>query len=260
MRRSMTSILSVGCTAALLASATVPANAACTEFSFSVNDYGKDGPTRDAKLLLDKWIADWAQRVNLKKYKVGKKSVSCELFLNFIVFDEHTCKATAKVCWTGVPYEVLKARAAKNPPKKAITLTKADIEAKEKPKKAAKSARKKVKTATKKSATKTAAQKRARKPQTPVRRTAKPSARQEPAVQVVKVKAPRADSRKGTSISTGSIQPTKRKASSGKMSAARAAAIANAQAAAKAAAQAAEAAAAAARAAAAAAKLAAETK
>ena len=25
--------------------------------------------------------------------------MSCELFLNFIVFDEHTCKASASVCW-----------------------------------------------------------------------------------------------------------------------------------------------------------------
>ena len=92
----------------MLVSAGAPAYAACTEFSFSVNDYGKDGPTRDAKLLLDKWIADWAQRVSLKKYKVGTKSVSCELFLNFVVFDEHTCKATAKVCWSGIGYESAK--------------------------------------------------------------------------------------------------------------------------------------------------------
>jgi hypothetical protein len=25
--------------------------------------------------------------------------VKCELFLNFIVFDEHTCEASALVCW-----------------------------------------------------------------------------------------------------------------------------------------------------------------
>ena len=32
---------------------------------------------------------------------MGKKDVSCELFLDFIVFDEHTCKASALVCWPG---------------------------------------------------------------------------------------------------------------------------------------------------------------
>ena len=25
--------------------------------------------------------------------------MKCELFLNFIVFDEHTCQASALVCW-----------------------------------------------------------------------------------------------------------------------------------------------------------------
>ncbi len=34
-------------------------------------------------------------------FHTGKKSVSCELFLNFIVFDEHTCTAEATVCWGG---------------------------------------------------------------------------------------------------------------------------------------------------------------
>ena len=76
-----------------------PAAAKCTTMSFSVNDYGKDGPTRDAKSLLDKYIADWARKRGIKNYTVGKKNVNCELFLNVIVFDEHTCKASAQVCW-----------------------------------------------------------------------------------------------------------------------------------------------------------------
>ena len=75
------------------------AEAKCTRLAFSVNDYGKDGPTKDAKDLLDKYIADWAKQRNIGKYSVGKKDVSCELFLDFIVFDEHTCKAEATVCW-----------------------------------------------------------------------------------------------------------------------------------------------------------------
>ena len=29
--------------------------------------------------------------------------MKCELFLNFIVFDEHTCEASALVCWGGGP-------------------------------------------------------------------------------------------------------------------------------------------------------------
>ncbi len=75
------------------------AQAKCTRMAFSVNDYGKDGPTKDAKELLDKHIAKWAVDNNIKKYTVGKKDVTCELFLNFVVFDEHTCKAEASVCW-----------------------------------------------------------------------------------------------------------------------------------------------------------------
>ena len=78
-----------------------PAEAACKRLSFSVNDYGKDGPTKDAMKLLDKYIADWTGQNGIKNYTVGKKDVSCELFLDFIVFDEHTCKATAQVCWQG---------------------------------------------------------------------------------------------------------------------------------------------------------------
>jgi hypothetical protein len=77
------------------------ASAACTRLSFSVNDYGKDGPTRDAKALLDTYIAKWTAERGIKKYTTGKKDVSCELYLNLLVVDEHTCKAEASVCWDG---------------------------------------------------------------------------------------------------------------------------------------------------------------
>ena len=83
--------------AALVAPAS--AYAKCTTLAFSVNDYGKDGPAHDAQTLLDKYIAHWTSARGIKKYSVGKKDVSCELFLNLIVVDEHTCKASAKVCW-----------------------------------------------------------------------------------------------------------------------------------------------------------------
>jgi hypothetical protein len=77
-----------------------PAHAACQKLAFSVNDYGKDGPTKDAKALLDKYIQRWTAEQGIKKYTVSKKDVSCELYLDVVLFDEHTCKATANVCWT----------------------------------------------------------------------------------------------------------------------------------------------------------------
>jgi len=97
------------------------ADAACTRLGFSVNDYGKDGPTRDAKDLLDKYVAKWAAERGIKNYKIGKKDVSCELFLDFIVFDEHTCRAEASVCWEGkeLPDGTGAAAPAKKAPAKA---------------------------------------------------------------------------------------------------------------------------------------------
>jgi hypothetical protein len=79
--------------------ATAPAEAACKRFGFTVNDYGKDGPTNDAKNLLDKHIGEWAAQNGVTAYQTGKKNVSCELFLDVILFDEHTCTASANVCW-----------------------------------------------------------------------------------------------------------------------------------------------------------------
>ncbi|MGE5513240.1 MAG: hypothetical protein ACM31O_18575 [Bacteroidota bacterium] len=75
------------------------AEAKCTRLAFSVNDYGKDGPAKDAQELLDKHIATWAKERGIAKYTTGKKDVTCELFLDFGLFDEHTCKAEATVCW-----------------------------------------------------------------------------------------------------------------------------------------------------------------
>lgn len=77
------------------------AHAACTRLAFSVNDYGKEGPARDARNLLDKYIAKWTADRNIKQYTVGKKETTCELFIDLIVFDEYTCKAAATVCWSG---------------------------------------------------------------------------------------------------------------------------------------------------------------
>ena len=77
------------------------ASAACTRLAFTVNDYGKVGPTNDAKNLLDKYIAKWTADRKISGYNTGPKAVSCELFLDVIVFDEYTCKAEATVCWNG---------------------------------------------------------------------------------------------------------------------------------------------------------------
>jgi hypothetical protein len=94
-------VLSSTAISLLMAVTAAPAATNCTRLGFSVNDYGKDGPARDAQDLLDKHIVKWAAEQGIKKYTVGKKDVSCELFLNFIVFDEHTCTASANVCWDG---------------------------------------------------------------------------------------------------------------------------------------------------------------
>lgn len=94
-----------------------PASAECDVLAFEVNDYGKEGPTRDALALLDKHIVATMERRNIKTYSVGEKTVNCELFLNLIVFDEHTCTAKANVCW-GRDLAKSKAKAkAKSPPK-----------------------------------------------------------------------------------------------------------------------------------------------
>ena len=84
-----------------LTAQTGPAEARCTRLAFSVNDYGKEGPARDARNLLDKYIQKWTGEHGIKKYTTGKKDVSCELFLDFGFFDEYTCKASALVCWEG---------------------------------------------------------------------------------------------------------------------------------------------------------------
>lgn len=102
VRKPHVTHIRLGLVAALAAFAfAAPAGAAtCLKMGFSVNDYGKDGPSRDAQALLDQHIAQWAKLKGIKKYKVGKKDVTCELYLDVGLFDEHTCKASANVCWT----------------------------------------------------------------------------------------------------------------------------------------------------------------
>jgi hypothetical protein len=110
--------------AAMAGAAATPAFAKCQRLAYSVNDYGKEGPTRDAKNLLDKYIVNWTTEKGIKNYTVGKKDVKCELFLNFIVFDEHTCQASALVCWEdggGAPAKPAATTPAPAKPKPATT-------------------------------------------------------------------------------------------------------------------------------------------
>ena len=88
---------------AIMALPVTNAEAACQRLGFSVNDYGKVGPANDAKKLLDKYIADWTAKNGIKRYRTGKKTVTCELFLDVGLFDEYTCKAVATFCWKGPP-------------------------------------------------------------------------------------------------------------------------------------------------------------
>jgi hypothetical protein len=140
MSMSITRLLLLAGAAALLPCAMVPAAAApakpeCQQLYFEVNDYGKEGPSRDAQANLDKLIVKWTQDKGIKTYKTEKKDVSCELFLDAVVFDEYTCKATADICWT--PQKTAATSAAKAEPKGAAK-TQAKAAAKTEPKNAAK--------------------------------------------------------------------------------------------------------------------------
>ena len=117
MRSRSTSVALGAAVAATISLAATAADAKCERFSYLVNDYGKEGPTRDAKNLLDKHIVKWAAEKGIKNYTVSPKTVKCELFLNFVVFDEHTCRATAQVCWgDGIPVSPATPPAAKPAP------------------------------------------------------------------------------------------------------------------------------------------------
>ena len=76
-----------------------PRKQTCTRLGSSVNDYGKAGPAADAKKLLDVHAAKWAAEHGVKHYTLGKKTVKCELFLDFGLFDEYTCDAQANLCY-----------------------------------------------------------------------------------------------------------------------------------------------------------------
>ncbi len=122
MSRSRSSLaLSSLAAAVLICASTSIASAKCTRLAFSVNDYGKEGPTKDAKALLDKYIANWTAQRGIKRYTTGKKDVKCELFLDFGFFDEHTCKASATVCWNSGATPAKGRETPSSTPKSAIS-------------------------------------------------------------------------------------------------------------------------------------------
>ena len=79
-----------------------PAYAICKKLGFTVNHYGKKGPTEDSKRLLDGYLDSWTAERGIKKWRrKGKKTVSCYQFLDFGFFDEWTCKAVQEICFRG---------------------------------------------------------------------------------------------------------------------------------------------------------------
>ena len=77
MRLSAIIVLSASLAVSASTLAAAPVKTECKTFGFTVNDYGKKGPTEDAKNLLDKYVADFAQEHGIEDYKVGEKTVSC---------------------------------------------------------------------------------------------------------------------------------------------------------------------------------------
>ncbi len=79
---------------------TTPAAArTCEWHAFEVNDYGKEGPIRMARENLYKWVDNLKKEKRIKNVSVSERKPKCRLFLDFGIFDEHTCRIEAKICW-----------------------------------------------------------------------------------------------------------------------------------------------------------------
>lgn len=77
-----------------------PAAAACRTLGFSVNDFGKEVPTRDSRSLLQDYVKRWTKEQGIRRYRVGKTTTTCKLYLKLpILGEEYTCKSQARVCW-----------------------------------------------------------------------------------------------------------------------------------------------------------------
>lgn len=122
-----------------------PASAACKKLGFTVNDYGKVGPTADAKRLLPGYVAKWAKARGVAKYKMGKVSVSCYKFLDFGFVDEWTCKAVSNVCFKGrVPPDPTEASIRQLKKKKAAAKARAEAKKKKRASRKKRSSKKKT--------------------------------------------------------------------------------------------------------------------
>lgn len=99
-RIAFVAVASLGLAFASLGGSTpAEAHGKCKVFGFEVNDYGKKGPTADAKRLLDVHVAKWAKENKIKNYHTAsKKTVSCRLFIDVGFFDEWTCTAKQTIC------------------------------------------------------------------------------------------------------------------------------------------------------------------
>lgn len=128
MRLRFLSIVTIASFATVLILSVTSARAACKRLGFTVNHYGKEGPTADSKRLLDGYIESWTAKRGIKRYKKSKKTVSCYKFLDFGFFDEWTCKAVSEVCFKGPippdPTVTADSNKSKAPPKKRVSSNK----------------------------------------------------------------------------------------------------------------------------------------
>ena len=81
------------------AAAAKPKPRICHRFAHSTNDYGRIGPTSEAKRLVEVAAKKWAADNKVKTFSMGAKSVKCLLFLDFGLFDEYTCTAEMSICY-----------------------------------------------------------------------------------------------------------------------------------------------------------------
>jgi hypothetical protein len=95
--RLMSGLLLAAASIVTLTATVAPASATCRKMGFIVNDFGLDGPTADAKRLLDRDIAAFVASQGITNHTVTNRDVKCEVYI--AILDEHTCKATASVCW-----------------------------------------------------------------------------------------------------------------------------------------------------------------
>ncbi len=65
------------CIAALCV-ATTASDARCARLGHLIHNYGKHGPTKDARDMFEKYAANWAAENGITKYSIGTKDVKYE--------------------------------------------------------------------------------------------------------------------------------------------------------------------------------------